>query len=229
MGDLVVAREGRVDRGAAAHHVGQDAVHDQVAHDHAHRRPQQRVDPAAVPARPHVPPGRAHRRRPFEDELPAEEHERPRHVEAVREERAIARIGALLGAHPADREDHLVGLAREQVPAARAAVHEQPDPGRMDRARSPRSRRGPSTRSCGRSPSRPSGMPGCSRSSRAGSRPGSHRSARRGRAPTRRRCASRRRATRPWSARCRRASRGAAPAAPARRSRGRGSRERPSP
>ena len=36
--DLVVARERRVDRGAAAHHVGQHAEDDQVAHDHAHRR-----------------------------------------------------------------------------------------------------------------------------------------------------------------------------------------------
>ena len=37
VGDLVVAREGRVHGGAPAHHVGQDAEHDQVTHDHAHR------------------------------------------------------------------------------------------------------------------------------------------------------------------------------------------------
>ena len=49
--DLVVARERRVDRGAAAHHVGEHAEHDQVADDHAHRRAQQRIDAAAVPAR----------------------------------------------------------------------------------------------------------------------------------------------------------------------------------
>src|SRR3954469_1227077 len=38
MGALVVAREGRVDRGPTLHHVGEDAVHDQVAGDDAHRR-----------------------------------------------------------------------------------------------------------------------------------------------------------------------------------------------
>ena len=37
--DLVVARERRVDRRAPAHHVREDAEHDQVAHDHAHRLP----------------------------------------------------------------------------------------------------------------------------------------------------------------------------------------------
>ena len=36
--DLVVAGEGRVDRRAAAHHVGEHAEDDQVADDHAHRR-----------------------------------------------------------------------------------------------------------------------------------------------------------------------------------------------
>ena len=81
-----------------------------------------------MPAGPHVAPGRAQRRRPLEDQLPAEEHERPGDVEAVREERAIARIRPLLGAHPAHREDHLVGLAREQVAAARAAVTSRPIP-----------------------------------------------------------------------------------------------------
>ena len=48
--DLVVAREGRVDGGTAAHHVGQHAVDDQVADDHAQRGAQERVEAAAVPA-----------------------------------------------------------------------------------------------------------------------------------------------------------------------------------
>ena len=135
---------------------------------------------------------RAPRRRPLEHDLPAEQHERSRDVEAVGEERAVAGIGPLLRAHPADGEDHLVGLAREQVAAARAAVDEQPDPGRHGCARSPRSPSGRSRRSSCRSPSRPSGRPGCPRWSRAGSRPGWRRSATRGRAPTRSGGASRR-------------------------------------
>ena len=48
--DLVVARERRVDGRAAAHHVREDAVDDQVADDHAHRAAQERVDAAAVAA-----------------------------------------------------------------------------------------------------------------------------------------------------------------------------------
>ena len=47
--DLVVARERRIDRGPPAHHVGEDAEHDQVADDHAHRAAQERIDAAAVP------------------------------------------------------------------------------------------------------------------------------------------------------------------------------------
>ena len=47
------------------------------------------------------------------------------------EEGAVARVRLLLRAHAADREDHLVGLAREQVAPARAAVHEQADARRM--------------------------------------------------------------------------------------------------
>ena len=49
--DLVVAREGRVDGRAAAHHVREDAVDDQVADDHAHRAAHERVDAAAVTSR----------------------------------------------------------------------------------------------------------------------------------------------------------------------------------
>ena len=66
VGDLVVARERRVDGGPAAHHVGEHAGHDQVAHEHAQRRAHQRVDAAAVAARAHVAADRAQRRRPLE-------------------------------------------------------------------------------------------------------------------------------------------------------------------
>ena len=46
--DLVVAGEGRVHRGAPLHHVGEDAVDDQVAHDHAQGGPHERIQAAAV-------------------------------------------------------------------------------------------------------------------------------------------------------------------------------------
>ena len=85
----------------------------------------QRVVAAAVAARLHVAALRAARRRDLERDLPEREHEHARHVEAVREERAVARVRALLGVHPADREDHVVGLAGEEVAAARATVAQQ--------------------------------------------------------------------------------------------------------
>ncbi len=44
---------------------------------------------------------------------------------------SVAGVGALLGLHPADGQDHLVRLAREQVAAAGAAVGQQADPGRQ--------------------------------------------------------------------------------------------------
>ena len=86
---------------------------------------------------PRWPRGRTSRRaarsaaRPLEDDLPEEQDERARDVEAVGEERAVAGVRLLLGLDPADGEDHLLGLAREQVAAARAAVDEQPDAGRV--------------------------------------------------------------------------------------------------
>ena len=125
MRDLVVARERRVDRGPALHHVLEHAVDDQVADEHAHRAAHQRVVAAAVTARPHVAALGAARRRDLEHDLPEEEHEDARHVEAVREEGPVARVRLLLLVHPADGEDAVVGLAREQVAAARAAVAEQ--------------------------------------------------------------------------------------------------------
>ena len=111
--DLVVAREGGVHRGPPLDHVRDHAVHDQVAHEDAHRRPEQRVDPAAVPARADVAADRTEGRHPLEHDLPEDEHEHAGDVEAVREERAVARVGSLLRLHPAGGEDHVVGLARE--------------------------------------------------------------------------------------------------------------------
>ena len=131
VGDLVVAREGRVDRGAPLHHVREDAVDDQVADDDAHRGAHERVEAAAVAARLHVAPALAGRGRDLERDLPEEEDERARDVEAVREEGAVAGVGLLLRIEPADGQDHVVGLAGEEVAAARAAVREQPDPGRV--------------------------------------------------------------------------------------------------
>ena len=67
----------------------------------------QRIDAAAVPARAHVAARRPQRRGHLEDDLPEEQHERARDVEAVGEERAVARVRALLGLGAADREDRL--------------------------------------------------------------------------------------------------------------------------
>src|SRR3954470_16590866 len=78
-------------------------------------------------ARTDVSPGRAGRGCQLEDDLEPEQDEQPRHVEAVGEKRAVAGVRLLLRTDLADREDQVVGLAREQVPAARAAVAEQPD------------------------------------------------------------------------------------------------------
>ncbi len=125
MCDLVVAREGRVDGGPSAHHVLQHTEDDQVAHDHAHGAAHEGVDAAAVAAWMHVPADGPQRRRPLEHELPEEEHERARDVVAVCEERAVAGVRLLLGLHAADGEDRRLRLARQQVAAARAAVHEQ--------------------------------------------------------------------------------------------------------
>ena len=75
----------------------------------------------------------------------AEQDERSRDVEPVGEERAVAGVRALLGLHAADGEDDLLGLAREQVAAARAAVDEQADARGALAPRSARSRRERST------------------------------------------------------------------------------------
>ena len=53
-----------------------------------------------------------------------------RDVEAVGQEGPIAGVRLLLGLHPADREDHLVRLTREEIAAAGTSVAKQADPGR---------------------------------------------------------------------------------------------------
>ena len=50
----------------------------------------------------------------------------PSDVVRVREEGAVAGVRALLGLHPADGEDHVVGLSREEIPATRPSVPKQP-------------------------------------------------------------------------------------------------------
>ena len=122
VGDLVIARERRVHRGPAAHHVAEHAVDDQVAHDHAHRRAHERVEAASVASRLHVAADGAQSGRPLEDHLPREEHEHACDVEAVGEERAVAGVCLLLLLHPAHGQDHVVRLAREQVAATCASV-----------------------------------------------------------------------------------------------------------
>ena len=114
-------------------HVAEHAEDDQVAHEHAQRRAQERVLAAAVPAGPHVAPRSLGRGRDLQHDLPEEQHERARDVEAVGQERAVARVRALLGVGPADRQDRLVRLAGEQVPATGPAVAQEADPGRPAR------------------------------------------------------------------------------------------------
>ena len=81
--------------------------------------------------RAHVAARRARGRRQLEHDLPEEEDERARDVEAVGQEGAVAGVRLALRLGAAHREDHLLGLAGEQVAAARPAVDEQPDPGRV--------------------------------------------------------------------------------------------------
>ena len=90
--NLVIAREGCVDRGPPLHHVREHAVHDQIPDDHTQRRPHERVEAAPVTAGTDVPPLGLARRRPLEQDFPTEEDEHADDVEAVREEGAIAGI-----------------------------------------------------------------------------------------------------------------------------------------
>ena len=76
-------------------------------------------------AGPYVPPLLALRGYELQDDLPEPEREDTGDVRAVGEERAVAGIGLLLLRDPAGREERGVGVAREQVAAAGAAVGEQ--------------------------------------------------------------------------------------------------------
>ena len=114
----------------------------------------------------------------------------------------------------------MVGLARQQVAPARAAVGQQ-SAARREPPLDLRAVFGPragAQRS--RSPSRPTETRARRRSIRAGSRPARHRSATRDRSPTRPGDSRPPPASVPSSARCRRASRAEAPATPGRRSPG---------
>ena len=63
---------------------------------------------------------------PLQHHLPDEQDERARDVEAVRKEGAVAGVRSLLGVDPAHGQDHLVGIAGEQIAAAGAAIGQQP-------------------------------------------------------------------------------------------------------
>ena len=221
MRHLVVAREGGIDRGAAAHHVRQHAEDDEVADDHAHETAQQGIDAAAVAAGPDVPPGRAGGRRPLQHDLPDEQHQRAGDVEPIRQEGAIAGVGALLLLGAADRQDHGLGVAGEEVAAAGAATAEQPHAGRVPPL---------DLRTVGRRRARHHRatllLDPAER--RAGCRPGWRPSATRGRSPTPRGGIRPRPPSGPGSGRSRSASRGAGRAARARRPPGTRSRGRPS-
>src|SRR5215218_10465960 len=78
-------------------------------------------------SRVYVTAFRAERSGPLEQHLPREQDERACDVEPVGEERAVAGVRSLLCLHAADGQDHLLGLARKEVPAARAAVDEEAD------------------------------------------------------------------------------------------------------
>ena len=127
--DLVVARERRVHGWAPLHHVGEHAVDDHVAHDHAERCAQERVLATSVAPRTHVAPFRAGRGRPLEDHFPAEENESPHDVETVRQKRPVTGIRMLLRVDPADGEDHVIGFSGQEVAAARAPIRQQPAAG----------------------------------------------------------------------------------------------------
>ena len=81
VGNLVVAREGGVDRWTAAHHVGEHAEHDQVADDDAQSGAEKRVAPSASAARENVAAPLAYGRRQFEQH----EHHRERQAQGRHE------------------------------------------------------------------------------------------------------------------------------------------------
>ncbi len=85
--------------------------------------------PPRCPRGPDIAADAAHGRGPLQADLVQEQHERARDVEAVGEEGPVPGVGLLLRGQAADGEDDLVGVAREQVAAAAAAVGEEPAPG----------------------------------------------------------------------------------------------------
>ena len=100
-------------------------MHGHVAHEDANAGADERVLPAAMAARADVALDLPRRRGQLEEDLPEQRARAPRDVEAVGEERAVAGVRLLLGADPAHGQQHVVGVAGEQVAAARAAVREQ--------------------------------------------------------------------------------------------------------
>src|SRR5581483_12197335 len=100
-------------------------VDDQVSDDYADGGAQKRIASSAPAAGYDVTPPLPDCRRVLEQHLPAEQHQLAGDVEAVGQERPVARIGVLLGVHPADGEDHLVRLAGEQVSPAGPSAGEQ--------------------------------------------------------------------------------------------------------
>ena len=166
---------------------------------------------------------RAARRRgaDLEHDLPEEEDERPRDVEAVGEERAVAGVRLLLLGDAADGEDHLVRLAGQEVAAARAAVRQQADAGRplaldLRAVVRPRARDDPAGRLVHPAEGRDVVVRAEQDAGLAG--PGLRREVG---LPFRQLVSLARPPSAPCSARCRRASPGAGPAARGRRSRGR--------
>src|SRR4051812_39801926 len=127
----VLARERRGDGGPSAHHVAEDAEEDQIADHDAQRAAHERVGATPVAARPDVTPYRAYGRADLDQYLPPEQDECARDVESVREERSVARVRPAFGIRAADGQDRLLRLARQQVSAARPAVRQQADAGRV--------------------------------------------------------------------------------------------------
>ena len=125
VGDLVVARERRVHHRPPFHHVGKHAEDDQVTHGNAHRRAHEGIGAAPVAARADVAARATSGRRPLQHDLPEEEDEQARDVEAVCKEDAVTGIRTLLLGDPADREDRVLCLTGEQVAATRSALPEQ--------------------------------------------------------------------------------------------------------
>ncbi len=75
-------------------------------------------------ARLHVAPSLTGSGPDLDDDLTDEERHGTGHVVSVREECSVAGIRLPFGLDPAHREDHLVGAAGKEIPAARPSVDE---------------------------------------------------------------------------------------------------------